>query len=365
MSTIETRDGSLAPVRAAIPESCYRRSTARGLAYVSRDLAAYGLVLLALARADAWWQVVGLELLAGLVVGALFILGHDASHRALFESDRLNGFVARLLMLPAFHVQEAWALGHNRIHHGFTARQGLDFVWHPQTVADYEAMSRWARSRHRLEWSAAGAGAYYLREVWWNKMVTFRPPPARSRPIRRDWMLVAGWAVLVTGASLWLGWGTSGSPTAAAGMWLKLVVLPFLVFTQIIGWAVYVHHIGPDIPWWTRSGWTRLRAQTTSTTILRMPRVLNVFFHNIFIHVPHHVDARVPWYRLPEAADAIERATPGTIVDQPFRIGDYLHSARRCKLYDFDTRTWLTYADARTGSPSRSRDDRRAHPGGG
>jgi omega-6 fatty acid desaturase (delta-12 desaturase) len=180
-------------------------------------------------------------------------------------------------------------------------------------------------------------------------MVTFRPPPARARAIHRDWLLVAGWAWVVTVASLWLGWATSGGITAAAWMWLKLVVLPFLVFTQVIGWAVYVHHVGPDIPWWTRAEWTRLRAQTVSTTILRMPRILNVFFHNIFVHVPHHVDARIPWYRLPEAAAAIEQAATHTIVDRHLHIGDYLDSARRCKLYDFETRTWLTYAEAGAG----------------
>jgi acyl-lipid omega-6 desaturase (Delta-12 desaturase) len=34
-------------------------------------------------------------------------------------------------MGPSAHVEAAWDLGHNRIHHGYTTRQGFDFVWHP------------------------------------------------------------------------------------------------------------------------------------------------------------------------------------------------------------------------------------------
>lgn len=355
MSVTARPDGSLAAVRAAIPEGCYRRSNARGLTSVVIDTAAYGGLLVLLVRADAWWQVLPLGLLAGLVVAALFVLGHDASHGALLDSDRGNRLLARVLMLPSLHVQEAWVLGHNRVHHGFTARQGMDFVWHPVTAAEFEGWSRWARARHRLEWSALGAGAYYLREVWWNKMVTFRPPPGRAAPIRRDWWLVAGWATLTSGASLWLGWHDGGA-TSAALMWLALVVVPFVVFIHVIGWTVHVHHIGPDIPWWTRDEWTRRRAQTESTTIVRAPWLLNLVLHNIFVHVPHHVDTRIPWYRLPAAATAIEQVVPG-VVDEPMRLRSYLRSTRACKLYDFDAHRWHGYPSRRRAAANGPRQD--------
>lgn len=350
-ATISRGDGSLAPVRAAIPDACYRRSTARGLASIALDLAVYAAVLVALAGADAWWLVLPLEVLAAFAVAALFILGHDAAHKALLDDDRLNGLAGRLLMLPSLHVHEAWVLGHNRVHHGFTARQGMDFVWHPTTAAELATMSPLHRLRHRLEWSAVGSGAYYLREVWWNKMITFRPPAGRAKAIRRDWWLVVGWAAVASAATLWLGWASGGSVAAALGMWAKLAVLPFLGFIHVIGWAVYVHHVGPDIPWWTREEWTRLRAQTESTTILRAPWLLNLVFHNIFVHVPHHVDTRIPWYHLPAAAAAIEAGTSAAIVDKPMRLGDYLESTRRCKLYDFEAHTWQPYPRRAAGAP--------------
>jgi len=345
MSLVDTPRRSLAEVRAVLPAVCHRRPVARGLATIILDLMLYGAVLAALVLVRPWWAALPLVVVAGLSVGALFILGHDASHGALFDSARLNRFFGVALLLPSIHVEEAWAFGHNRVHHGFTARQGLDFVWHPVEPTAYASLPRRRRVRHRLEWSWAGSGAYYLREVWWNKMMTFTPTRRASR-IRRDRALTLAAAATATGGAFGLGWVLGGGPGAGLWMAAKLVVLPFLVFIQVIGWTVYVHHVGPDIRWWTSDEWSPWRGQMESTTVLRIPRVLNLFFHNIFVHVPHHVDTRVPWYRLPVAAAAIEAAFPGTVIDKPLRVSDYVRATRRCKLYDFTSGTWLTYTQA-------------------
>ena len=353
MLAAHAEEGSLAPVRDVIPESCYVRSASRSLAFAARDLVGYLVVLTALAWVNVWWLTLPLIALAGLVVSAMFIIGHDASHGAFSENQKLNGTVARILMLPSMHVQEAWVLGHNRIHHGFTARQDMDFVWRPYTAEQYQALSHFGRLRHRLEWSPLGSGAYYLREVWWNKMITFRPPERWAKGIKRDRWLVIGWAIFATILALTIGFLKSGTALGMFVMWIKLVVAPFLLFNQVIGWAVYVHHVGPEVRWWTRQEWTRWRAQMESTTILRLPWIANLVFHNIFIHVPHHVEMRIPWYQLPQAAVAIEAAFPGTVVDEKMSLKKYLHSTRTCKLYDFEQGVWSSYKDGSRISTSQ------------
>ncbi len=310
-----------------------------------QDGAVYLLAVAGLVLARRWWEIAALELLAGLAVSGLFVLGHDAAHQALFDSRRLNTLVARILFLPSLHVQEAWVFGHNRVHHGFTTRQGMDFVWHPLTPAEYRSLSPLARLRHRLEWSWLGSGAYYLREVWWNKMVRFTPPAKHAPTVRRDKLLVTAWAAFALAGSAALGWWRQGTVAGAALMPVKLVVVPFLLFSGVIGWVVYLHHVGPQIRWWTSQQWTRRRAQTESTTILRAPGPLNFFLHHIFVHVPHHVDARIPWYQLPRAAEAIKAELGDTVVDMRLRFRDYLSTTRRCKLYDFDAGRWLRYDD--------------------
>jgi omega-6 fatty acid desaturase (delta-12 desaturase) len=126
-------------------------------------------------------------------------------------------------------------------------------------------------------------------------------------------------------------------------MVVKVVVVPFLGFNFVIGSVVHVHHIHPDIRWYRRREWTKFRGQMEGTTILRAPRGLDVFLHSIFVHIPHHVDVRIPFYGLEPAAAAIAEAFPGTVHDEPLRFRDFVRNSRRCKLYDFDRGVWTTY----------------------
>src|SRR5438132_4245993 len=85
--------GSLKPVLDVIPAAAYRNPTWKGLAYLSRDLVMYAVVVWALIVVSQPLAVLGLEVAMALVVSALFIVGHDAAHGALFPSKRLNSFV--------------------------------------------------------------------------------------------------------------------------------------------------------------------------------------------------------------------------------------------------------------------------------
>ena len=193
-SLIETPTG-LKPVLDVVPEHCYERSTTRGLLLFAHDVAIFALAVWGLLSTDNPLLLVPLWLLAGISVAGLFVIGHDAAHEALFDSKRLNAVVARVSMLPSLHAVEVWVFGHNRVHHGHTLKQGLDFVWHPLTVEQYEELGSVAKLRHKLEWGPFGAGAYYLREVWWNKMVRFTPPARWARQMRRDQAIVALYAL--------------------------------------------------------------------------------------------------------------------------------------------------------------------------
>ena len=341
------RSESLNDVRAAIPESCYERSTARAIWTLLQAVVLYVGPTLGLALTDRWWATLMLWPLAGLGVAGLFVLGHDASHGALVETRRLNRLIARACMAPSAHVEAAWDLGHNRIHHGYTTRQGFDFVWHPVTPDEYRAWGRLARLRHRIEWSWFGAGAYFLRTVWWEKMWRFNAPGKRRAEIVRGKVVLGAVLGVVVAATSTLSFFADGW-VAALWMPVKLFVVPFLLFVQIIGWTVYVHHISPNIRWWPRREWTQFKGQMESTTILRIPRIANrLWLHNIFIHVPHHVDARIRFDQLPNAAAAIVAAFPHTVRSSRLSIASYLRTTRACKLYDFEGGRWLAYAAAR------------------
>ena len=236
-------------------------------------------------------------------------------------------------------------LGHNRIHHAYTVRQGFDFVWHPYTPEQYAEMSALGKLRHRVEWSWFGAGAYYLREVWWHKMIIGKPPARWAKAVRRDRFIVWTFVVARLAPARRLGWAMYGSVAGVAWMIVKVLVVPFLAFTYVIASFVHVHHVQPDIRWWKRREWTKFKGQMEGTTVLRARFGLNFFFHWIMVHVPHHVDMRIPMYNLELATAAIEEAFPGTVHDEPLRFRDFISNTRQCQLYDFDEGCWLTYRE--------------------
>lgn len=341
------REGSLKPVIDAIPASAYENPTWKGMAYALRDASLYLGLLVALVLVSNIWAVLGLEVVMALVVSGLFIVGHDSAHGALFSSKRLNSVVGRIAMLPSFHVFEGWILGHNRVHHAFTVRQGYDFVWHPITPQEWKAKGWASRLVHRFEWSWMGSGAYYLHQVWAKKMMSGKPPSRWVKAIYRDrsvvWMFITGMIGLFTVIGLLEGLSFAGI------VWLdvRTVLLPFLGFAYVMGAFVHVHHVSPDIRWWPKAQWTKFKAQMEGTTVLRAPKGLNFFIHWIMVHVPHHVDMRVPMYNLEEAAEAIEAAFPGTVIDDKLRFRDFVSNTKACKLYDFDAGRWMTYREGR------------------
>jgi omega-6 fatty acid desaturase (delta-12 desaturase) len=226
--TAERAEQTLNAVRAVIPAECYERPTGRAIGALGQATALYLAALVGLVFTDRWYFIVPLWALAGLGVAGLFVLGHDASHRALMASTRANRLAARLCMIPSAHVEAAWDLGHNRIHHGYTTRQGFDFVWHPLTVDEYRGLGRLARLRHRLEWSCVGSGAYFMREVWWRKMWRFNAPGNRHDAIVRDKITLGSALVAVTAVSVVFG-AINGGWVDAIWLPVKLFVVPFLL----------------------------------------------------------------------------------------------------------------------------------------
>jgi omega-6 fatty acid desaturase (delta-12 desaturase) len=63
------------------------------------------------------------------------------------------------------------------------------------------------------------------------------------------------------------------------------------------------------------------------------------------VHIPHHVDMRIPCYRLPEAARAIAAAFPDDVDERRLSIRDFVASTRACKVHDFENGLWNGYPE--------------------
>ncbi len=341
--TLNATTQRLADIAAAIPDTCYDNPAQRGLIIFERDVAIYFAALALLAATDSIAVSLLGWLLAGNAISALFVIGHDAAHGALFRSRRLNYIVGQIAMLPSLHAFSVWAYGHNRVHHAFACCQGLDFVWHPVSPQEYKSLSALGKFRHKLEWSAIGSGFYYARVIWFDRIIQ-SPAPARGKAeFRRDRIAVAAYLTIFLLAAATLGWAQQ--PTLASSAWsvFELFVVPWAIWNTIIGWTVYIHHIHPEIAWMTRRNWTKLKGHVEGTTNYTMPWWINLMWHNIFDHTAHHLDPRIPFYNLPSATKALRQEHGALVALRKYRVRDYVAITKRCKLFDFDNGMWVDY----------------------
>jgi len=293
----------------------------------------------------------GVGVAAGVCSGSLFMIGHDACHGSYTSRRSLNQVLGRIAFLPSYHTYSLWELSHNRIHHVYTNLKGKDFVWTPLSKAEFDGLSWLSRALYRAYRTPLGLALYYPREIWWPRLV-FPRRAHLDRPRRiyaLDRLLVLGFGAVQLLVIAAVG---GGAPRGWAP-WLEdaafALVVPWLVFSWMIGFVIYFNHTHPAVPWFDkRSEWSWLASAVRGTVRLKFPRWTLRFASNIMDHVAHHVDPRIPLARLKQAQDHLEQVLPGQIVVQEFCVRELRATLRRCKLYDYEAHCWIDYRGTAT-----------------
>ncbi|MCB1189477.1 MAG: fatty acid desaturase [Leptospiraceae bacterium] len=336
---------TLSSVRDILSDTTFENPTYKGIFYFIRSLFLYTLVIFLLWNTQSWYFIPILWFMAGLSISGLFVIGHDCAHGALFKSNRLNYWIGQISMLPSLHAYNQWAYGHNRIHHGHTVKRQADFVWHPATLEEYQSYNLLQKALHKVYWSFLGAGIYYLIEIWLKGMVIYSAP---LKEARRDKHIIHSFILIVSGLLIYLGGNTEFGFDIYAGLWLltKMFFVPFIIWNYFIGFTVYIHHIHKEIPWREKEDWTPFYGQMRGTINYHVNPVYNFFIHNIYIHAPHHVHMKIPFYNLKKALEEIKSVYGGLVRESNSILGDYIRSTAECKLIDSQTGEWMDYKKA-------------------
>jgi omega-6 fatty acid desaturase (delta-12 desaturase) len=80
-----------------------------------------------------------------------------------------------------------------------------------------------------------------------------------------------------------------------------LVHVPITLLAASIGvWLFYVQHQYEDVAWAREHVWTIHESALTGSSHYHLPGMLRWFTANIGVHHVHHLNSRIPFYRLPE-----------------------------------------------------------------
>jgi acyl-lipid omega-6 desaturase (Delta-12 desaturase) len=245
--------------------------------------------------AHAYWLTLILAVPAAAFLIRLFIIQHDCGHGAFLRSARASnaiGFVLGVLTLTPY---EYWRKVH-AIHHatsGNLERRGFGDI-DTLTVREYAARRWWERLRYRAYRNPLvlfGVGPAY------QFIIRHRLPSIVPREWKRErrsihWTNLA-LAVTVTAMILLVG----------ARQFL-MVQLPITLLASSLGvWLFYIQHQFRETYWEHEADWDYVEAGLKGSSYYALPRVLQWMTGNIGLHHIHHLNSRIPNYRLQECLD--------------------------------------------------------------
>jgi len=283
------------------------------------------------------WLTLALALPTGALLVRVFIIQHDCGHGSFFPSRRANIAVGRLCSIFTLTPFANWSRQHG-LHHGDwnnldRSGGGADIYSACLTVQQYLALSPWQRMLYRLPRHPLIANLLLPPLVF---LLLYRVPFDTPRDWHRERRSVSltNLALLVIFAPLivLLGWQE-----------VLLVHLTLIAVSSVLGvWLFSVQHRFEAAHWSPRSDWRFVDAALGGSSWLRLPAPLQWLTGNIGFHHVHHLDPRVPNYRLDAAHQAMQSLHPTPPLDLRHAL----------------TAPWLTLWDEAAGRLVRFRDVR-------
>jgi len=342
IGTVESARPSVRHVKQAVRDDDATRSTAIGVALVAIDVSFYAVSLAGAMFLSGLPARVACAAAEGLAIAMLFTLGHDACHGGLTASSTMNAALGRLCFLASLFPFSPWEHGHNHLHHGWTNLRDKDYAWRPLSLAEYDALPRGRRTLERIYRSTWGVAFYSIVEIWWVRMIRLVPSDRAlldRMPHRFDRMLVGVFAFTMIGMLSLVG-------TSAL---LLGFAVPIFVFHWLFGLVTLVQHTHPRSRWFaTRAEWSFYEGQVANTVHVVFPKLVNLILHNSLVHGAHHVDAKLPLYRLSGSQARLERAFRDDTIVERWSLASHRRLFRTCKLYDYERHCWLDF----TGHPT-------------
>lgn len=303
---------------------------------------AYALAFFAAAYAGPLWLRLMASAACGPLIALLFRIAHDAGHGSHFAHARLDRLMCRLSLLPSYHPHSVWVLLHNGRHHSFTNLRDSDYIWIPKSKAEYDALGPFGRLRERVYRTSWGVGLYYLCAISMG-MVAVRPSLVRK--VKWVYLRDALVAFAFFAAQLvLLALDRPDLGTFALRVVLAIVV-PYLIFNWLVGFASFLNHTHPRVPWFAkREDWSFYQGQVHCTVHVGVPKWMIFFLTDLGLHGAHHIDPRIPIWQLEPAEARILAEAGEEIVVEPWTFRRHRAIMRACKLYDYDNHRWLDFA---------------------
>lgn len=263
------------------------------------------------------------SILAGLLILRFFVIYHDQQHEAILSKSRLAGVVMRIFGILALSPPSIWKSSHNHHHNHNSKLRGSQIGSFPiMTKAQFLKSPQGERTKYLFMRHPLTILFGYIFVFLYGMCIY----PFLNHPRKHYDCLIALVVHVVIGVMLTFSFG-----------WQALLLtqlIPHFIACAVGSYMFYAQHNFPDVSFNDAAGWTYEKAAMESSSFMRTNRIMAWFTGNIGYHHIHHLNARIPFYRLPEVMKKIpELQTPKTTSLNPMEI---IHCLR-LKVWDVES----------------------------
>jgi len=271
------------------------------------------------------------SVLAGLLYLRLFVIYHDQQHQAILPNSRLAEVLMRIFGIFILSPSTVWKSSHNHHHTHNSKLRGSHIGSFPiMTREQYLKSSKGTRFRYLFMRHPLTILFGYIF-VFLHGMCLY--PSVTKLREHYDCLIAFVLHIFLGVAITWsFGW---------TALFLMLI-LPHFIGSAIGSYLFYAQHNFPGVSFNDNAGWTYDKAALESSSFMQTGPIMAWFSANIGYHHIHHLNARIPFYRLPEAVAAIpELQKPRTTSLHPIEIIRCL----RLKVWDVEAQRMVSTRD--------------------
>lgn len=235
------------------------------------------------------WFKIPISIINGLLYVRLFVIYHDYQHRAILQNSTLAVWLMRAVGVYVLAPEMVWKRTHE-YHHNNNSKLSISGIGSYPTVCTKRYMTLTKKqkliylvNRH----PATILLGYITLFIYWLNLKSFVQSPAKH--VDSLLALVVHFAI---GFAIWYNLGTT--------LLLLGWIVPFSITFGMGAYLFYCQHNFPGATFRENQDWTYDNAALSSTSYMVMNPVMHWFTGNIGYHHVHHLNSRIPFYRLYE-----------------------------------------------------------------
>ncbi|RYZ30045.1 MAG: fatty acid desaturase [Sphingobacteriales bacterium] len=238
----------------------------------------------------------------GLVIVRFFVIYHDYLHHTILQKSAIANAIMTAFGIYILAPKSIWKRSHDYHHNHNSKLFSASIGSYPvATRKKFESMSKGERReylaiRHPLT-ILLGYLSMFMFGMCINSLM--------SSPRRHLDSLLALilHAAFISVTVIFLGWQA----------WLCGIMIPFFISTAIGAYLFYAQHNFPGVIFQANEDWAYETAALKSSSYMKTNAFWAWVTANIGYHHVHHLNSRIPFYRLPEVMKALPELHGATI----------------------------------------------------